>query len=150
MSTWELLNYPGVSRVILIYSYVMLMTFAYTAVSPVYQYTPINLGGIGFSPQLIAAVTAVAGASQAMWALVVFPPLHKRIGTGGILQCCANVWPFFFASYIVFNILLRHDLRAIFWTTAPLALVIGSGIAMAFSTFRLILRIDSHRVTDLL
>jgi hypothetical protein len=133
MSTWELFQSPGVARVILIYNYVLLLAFTYTAVTPVFYYTPVRLGGVGFSPQLIAAVTALAGASQATWLLLVFPPLHKRIGTGRILQYCALVWPFFFASYVLFNTLLRHNLRAVFWATGPLTLMAGSGIAMAFS-----------------
>jgi hypothetical protein len=35
---------------------------------------------------------------------------------------------------VVFNALLRHRLVAAFWATAPLTLVLGSGVAMAFST----------------
>jgi hypothetical protein len=135
MSTWQLLSFPGVARVILIYNYVMLLAFTFTAVNPVYLYTPVRLGGIGFTPELIAAVTAVGGLSQAIWLLVVFPRLHKRVGTGRILFYCAFVWPVFFASTVVFNVLLWHDLKAAFWTLAPLVLVCGSGVAMAFSSF---------------
>jgi hypothetical protein len=135
MSTWQLLSFPGVARVILIYNYVMLLAFTLTAVNPVFLYTPVRLGGIGFTPELIAAVTAVGGLSQAIWLLLVFPRLHKRVGTGRVLFYCACVWPVFFASTVVFNVLLRHDLKAAFWTLAPLVLVCGSGVAMAFSSF---------------
>ena len=141
MSTWKLFKYPGVARVVLIYNYVMLLAFTFTAVNPVYLYTPVRLGGLGFSPELIAGVTALAGASQALWLLLVFPRLHKSVGTGRVLFYCACVWPVFFASTVVFNILLRHHLRAAFWATAPVTLVIGSGVAMAFSTFLLFSRV---------
>lgn len=133
MSTWKLLKHPGVARVVLIFNYVMMLAFTYTAVSPVFQYTPISLGGIGFTAELIAAFTALAGASQAAWLLLVFPRLHKRVGTGRILLYCACAWPVFFASSVAFNILRQHHLDAIFWATAPLTLVLGSGVAMAFS-----------------
>jgi hypothetical protein len=134
MSTWKLFNYPGVARVVIIYNYVMVLAYTYTAVNPVFLYTPINLGGLSFTPQLIAAFTALAGASQAIWLLVVFPRLHKRAGTGRILFYCACAWPVFFASSVAFNTLLRHRLVPAFWATAPLTLVLGSGVAMAFST----------------
>jgi hypothetical protein len=134
MSTWQLFNYPGVARVVLIYNYVMLLAYTYTAVNPVFMYTPIDLGGLSLTAQLIAAFTALAGASQAIWLLVVFPRLHKRVGTGRILFYCACAWPLFFASSVAFNALLRHHLVAAFWATAPLTLVLGSGVAMAFST----------------
>jgi hypothetical protein len=135
MSTWKLLNYPGVARVMLIYNYVMMLAFTFTAVNPVFLYTPVRLGGIGFTPELIAIFVALAGASQAVWLLLVFPRLHKRIGAQGVLYYCACVWPLFFGSSVVFNILLRHHLKAAFWATAPLTLVLGSGVAMAFSMF---------------
>lgn len=135
MSTWQLFNYPGVARVVLIYNYVMLLAFTYTAVNPVFAYTPIELGGLSFTPELIAAATALAGASQATWLLLIFPRLHKRVGTGRVLFYCACAWPIFFASSVVFNTLLRHGLRAAFWATAPPTLVLGSGVAMAFSMF---------------
>jgi hypothetical protein len=137
MSTWQLFSYPGVARVVTIYNYVMMLAFTYTAVNLVFLYTPIHLGGLGFTPELIAASTALAGASQAIWILLVFPRLHKRVGTGKVLFYCACAWPLFFASNVAFNTLLRHRLVPVFWATAPLTLVLGSGVAMAFSTFSL-------------
>jgi hypothetical protein len=137
MSTWQLFNYPGVARVVMIYNYVMMLAYTYTAVNPVFLYTPIHLGGMSFTPELIAAVTALAGASQAIWLLVVFPRLHKRVGTGKVLFYCACAWPVFFASSVAFNTFLRHHLVPVFWATAPLTLILGSGVAMAFSMFSL-------------
>jgi hypothetical protein len=134
MSTWQLFSYPGVARVVLVYNYVMMLAFTFTAVNPVFLYTAIHLGGIGFTPELIAAFTALAGAAQATWLLLVFPHLHKRVGTGKVLFYCACAWPVFFASSVLFNIILRYNLRPAFWATAPVTLVLGSGVAMAFST----------------
>lgn len=133
MSTWKLLKSPGVARVVLIFNYVMILAFTFTAVNPVFGYTPIHLGGLGFSAEQIAAFAALGGASQAAWLLLVFPRLHKRVGTGQVLLYCACAWPVFFASNVAFNFLRRHHLEAVFWATAPLTLVLGSGVAMAFS-----------------
>ncbi|ORY10531.1 major facilitator superfamily domain-containing protein [Clohesyomyces aquaticus] len=137
MSTWELLKHPGVGQVILIYTYVLLLAFAFTAVQPVFLYEPIRYGGVGFSPALIAAAFALGGMSQALWLLLVFPPLQERIGTGGVLRLCATVWPFFFLTSPVCNFLLRHDLNAAFWSIGPLASAVGSGVAMAFTATQL-------------
>ncbi|KAH7392953.1 major facilitator superfamily domain-containing protein [Pyrenochaeta sp. MPI-SDFR-AT-0127] len=139
MSAWQLIKYPGVSQVLLIYNYVMLLAFTFTAVNPVFLYTPIRLGGIGFSPELIAAFTALAGASQAAWLLLVFPPVHKRVGTGRILWICAFVWPVFFAVNPLYNLLLWNGKKIFFWATAPPILVLGSGVAMAFTAVQLAL-----------
>ncbi|KAH8712205.1 major facilitator superfamily domain-containing protein [Phaeosphaeriaceae sp. PMI808] len=137
MSTMQLLRYSGITQVIIIYNYVMLLAYTFTAVSPVYLYTPVQLGGTGFTPQQTAAVMSVSGAAQAVWLLLVFPRLHKRVGTGRLLFYCACLWPIFFASNALFNILLRYHHEATFWSVAPPTLVIGSGVAMAFTAVQL-------------
>ncbi|KAJ4350974.1 hypothetical protein N0V95_004258 [Ascochyta clinopodiicola] len=137
MTTWQLITSPDVSRVLLINNYVMLLAFTFTAVNPVFLYTPIRLGGIGFPPTLIAATIGLSGASQAIWLLLIFPALHARVGTGQILRLCACAWPLFFAMHPVFNQLLRHGHTTAFWSLAPPALVLGSGVAMAFTAVQL-------------
>jgi hypothetical protein len=133
MSTRELIKYPGVMRVLVVYNYVMLMAFTFTAVFPVAQYTPIDMGGLGFTTELIAACTALNGASQAAWLLIVFPILHKRIGTGRVLWLCASAWPVLFVVGPVYNILLRYGHTTVFWATGPPIIVLASGVSMAFS-----------------
>ncbi|KAI4910130.1 hypothetical protein J4E90_007561 [Alternaria incomplexa] len=139
MSTWELINRPGVMRVLVVYNYVMLMAFTFTAVFPVAQYTPVKLGGLGFTAELIAACTALNGVSQAAWLLIVFPALHKRVGTGYVLYLCASVWPLLFIVGPVYNFLLRHGHTTIFWATGPPLLVLASGVSMAFTSVQLAL-----------
>lgn len=137
MTIWQLLNSPGVARVIAINQYIALLAFTFTAVNPVFLYTPVYLGGVGFSDELIAAVVGFSGAAQAAWLLLVFPALHKRIGTGAVLRLAACIWPVFFAINPLFNVLLRHDLKIAFWTLAPPALGLGSSVAMAFTAIQL-------------
>lgn len=134
MSTWEVIKHPGVAPVLIISNYVMLLAYTFTAVFPVAQYTPVELGGLGFTPGLIGACTALNGASQAAWLLLVFPNLHKRLGTGRVLFWCAIVWPVLFAVAPVENLVLRYGQTALFWATGPLILSLGAGVAMAFST----------------
>jgi hypothetical protein len=132
MTIGQLIKYPGVARVMLIYNYIALLAFTFTAVNPVFLYTPVSLGGIGFPPELIAATIGLGGVSQAVWLLLVFPALHKRVGTGQILRLAAWIWPVFFAINPCFNLLLRHEQKVAFWTIAPPTLALGSGVAMAF------------------
>ncbi|KAF2727906.1 MFS general substrate transporter [Polyplosphaeria fusca] len=139
MSTWELLKHPGVAQVTIIYQYVLILAFAYTAVDPTFLYTPVDMGGIGFKDreELIGAAIALGGASQAIWLLFIFTPLHKRIGTGGVLRLCAATWPFFFAAHSLCNIFLRHGLVVAFWIVGPVSVVVGCGVAMAFTAIQL-------------
>ncbi|KAF2443600.1 MFS general substrate transporter [Karstenula rhodostoma CBS 690.94] len=139
MTTWELVKYPGVASVMLVYNYCMLLAFAFTATISVFMYTDVNLGGLELSPEWISVVMAIGGLSQAFWLLVLFPPLHKRIGTGGILKFSAFIWPIFFALNPTCNILLRHGMKIPFWILFPFSHVFGSSVAMAFTGVQLAL-----------
>ncbi|KAM0718081.1 hypothetical protein Q7P37_006413 [Cladosporium fusiforme] len=157
MTTRQLLKAPGVVIVIYIYSHVILQALAYTAgkvyswspkplstdplnlVNPVAQYTPVHLGGFGFSSQLISLALALSGASQALWMLLAFPYLQNRFSTGAVLRGCCIVWPLMMACFPVLNELLRANLNAAFWTLGALCCFLGSGVAMSFACVQLCL-----------
>ncbi|KAL6909134.1 major facilitator superfamily domain-containing protein [Trichoderma evansii] len=142
LSTFELLKAPGVAIVIWVYTHVMFLAFAFTAILPVLLYTPIELGGVDFSPFRISVWMTVQGASQATWLVVAFPTLQRRFGTKGSLSACVYVYPLFFVGYIVMNTLLRigtETTAAIFWVMAVVVAFIGPGVSMAFTAVQLAL-----------
>ncbi|KAK3329783.1 MFS general substrate transporter [Apodospora peruviana] len=142
LSAWEIMKSPGVPIVLYTYGHVMLLAFAYTAIVPLFMFTPIDLGGFGFSPLQISLFIGLNGLAQAIWILLVFPPLQHRIGTNGVLRVCALAYPLFFAIMPSFSMLLREgspaSVRA-FWVIAPAALCIGCGISMSFTAIQLAL-----------
>lgn len=139
MSTWDIVKAPGVLPVLYIFTHVMLLGLAFTAVIPVFLFTQTSLGGISFSIQQISILLAVAGASQALWILLAFPPLQRSRSTGFVLRACAYVWPVFFAMYPLANELLRRDWRVAFWILLPIDMIGGSGVSMAFTCVQLTL-----------
>lgn len=142
MTAWELLKAPGATFVLWLYGHIMLLAFVFTAVIPVAAYTSVRLGGLGFGPSMISRYMAVQGASQAAWLLLAFPWLQHRIGTKGVMKLCGAAYPFFFASFIGLNLLLREGsttAHAWFWVVAVFAVVIGPGVSMAFTAAQLAL-----------
>ncbi|KAJ5648002.1 hypothetical protein N7490_004374 [Penicillium lividum] len=140
LTTWELLKAPGVGMVIYIYGHIMVLAYAYTAIVPVFWFTPISLGGYGFTPMQISLLMGVNGAAQATWLLLVFPPLQKRIGSNGVIRICAAFYPIFFLSMAIGNLLLRNGSEAAvkaFWVVTPLMLVLGCGVSMSFTAIQL-------------
>ena len=110
------------------------ITYSYSVlVCPVFYFTAVSLGGYGFSPLQISLFMALAGISQALWILLVFPPLQGRFGTGGVLRGCAVAWPILFFVAPLGNFFLRQDWKLTFWIVGPMFLVVGSGVSMAFS-----------------
>lgn len=139
LSVLEILKAPGVLMVLCVYCYLMLLAIAYTAIFPIYLFTPVQLGGFGLVPYQISIFIAIAGIAQAFWLLIIFPPLQHRFGTNAVIRGCATAYPFSFALLPVGNILLRSGAVTLFWVTAPALLAVNSGVAMAFTAVQLAL-----------
>ncbi|KAK3396307.1 MFS general substrate transporter [Sordaria brevicollis] len=142
MSTWNLLKSPGVPIALYTYGHIMLLAFSYTAIVPVFWFTRIDLGGLGFTPLQISLLMGLNGLAQAIWILLVFPPLQHRIGTNGVLRVCAIAYPFFFTLCPLFSLLLRKGGstgETIFWFVTPVMLCLGCGVSMSFTAIQLAL-----------
>ncbi|KAL7792439.1 major facilitator superfamily domain-containing protein [Trichoderma ceciliae] len=142
LSTLELLKAPGVGIVIWVYTHVMFLAFAFTAILPVLLFTPIDLGGVEFSPFRISVWMAIQGGSQATWLIVAFPFLQRRLSTKGTLAACVAGYPLFFIGYIAMNLLLRMGTEhavAAFWVLAFVVAFIGPAVSMAFTAVQLAL-----------
>lgn len=139
-SMWSLLRSPGVIAVLYLSVHLNVLAFSYTAIVPVFWYEPVELGGFGFSSAWISIFMCLTGAAQAIWLLLIFPPLQRRTGTGGVLRGCGRVYPFFFLCCPLLNLLLRqdsHTSRVVFWVTAPVLLALGVGVSMSFTAIQL-------------
>ncbi|KAI2465253.1 MFS general substrate transporter [Annulohypoxylon bovei var. microspora] len=141
-SILDLLKAPGVKIVLYNYSHVMLLGFAYTAVVPVFWFTNVRLGGFGFTPLQISLFMGLTGLSQAIWLLFIFPPLTNRLGTNGVLRAAGTAYPFFMAIMPFMNLILyqgTHASNLTFWILMPILIVLGSGVAIAFTGVQLAL-----------
>lgn len=135
----DIIKAPGVGMVLYVYGHIMMLALAYTAILPVFWFTPVRLGGFGFSPLQISLMLAVNGIAQASWLLLVFPPLQHRWGTNKVLRATGICYPFFFAICPLGNAILRSGHETAFWISAPPILAIGSGISMCFTAIQLAL-----------
>jgi MFS family permease len=149
LSTKALVKSPGVSMVLYIYGHIMLLAFAYTAVIPIFFFEPVDQSGFGFKPLLISIMMAAGGLAQSIWILIFFPWLQRRYSTGWVLRACAAAYPIFFAIYPLFNILLREDLKSVFWTLFPIGHLLGSGVSMSFTAIQLCLNDVNPHPTSL-
>ncbi|KAH8705243.1 major facilitator superfamily domain-containing protein [Talaromyces proteolyticus] len=139
MSTTEIIRSPGVSLVLFLNAFTILITLGYTAIIPVFYFTNPKFGGYGFREIQISAFMGIGGLSQAAWLIFVFPSLQRRIGTGGVLRACSVCLPFWFFLTPAANIFLRVGWETVFWVYAPVVVVVGSGVAMGFTAFQLAL-----------
>ncbi|PIB02082.1 putative peptide/nitrate transporter [Cercospora beticola] len=139
MTTVEILRAPGVGLVLFILGHTMTLALGYTATSPVVMFEPVDKSGFNFTPAQISYFLATAGASQALWTLLVFPPLERSIGSKRILFYCSILWVFFMAAYPIGNELLRHGKDTVFWVFMWSVMVLGSSVSMAFAAVQLLI-----------
>lgn len=114
----------------------MLLAFACTAILPVFLFTPVAIGGTGFSLSQISAVIAIQGAGQAFWLLVAFPIMQVRYGSKRLLKMCASAYQYYVAGIVFLNLLLRvgtDSARAWAWILGILVPVVGPGASMAMT-----------------
>ncbi|RDA82817.1 hypothetical protein CP532_6090 [Ophiocordyceps camponoti-leonardi (nom. inval.)] len=140
LSMRQLVSSRGVVAALAIYSHVMMLAFIFAAILPLALFTPISLGGMSFPTASISAYMAVQGASQALWLVLVFPRLQRRIGTKPVLRLCGVVYPFFFGGFIVMNALLRQNsdtARVLFWLVGVSVVTFGQGVNMAATCVQL-------------
>ncbi|KAG9091161.1 hypothetical protein FS749_016749 [Ceratobasidium sp. UAMH 11750] len=77
----EILRAPAVQRVLVSYGFMALVTVSVNAVFVLWLYTPVQLGGIGFSSAEIGGALVLSGIFGTAIAVIVFPPLERRVGT---------------------------------------------------------------------
>lgn len=100
---------------------------------PLWAYTPVRLGGLGWSPPFIASIISFAGLFQAFWLLILMPILDKRLGTRTLTRLCFGAWPLFFAAPILVNRLARGGHLTAVYAVMLGAQFTGAGVSMAFS-----------------
>lgn len=136
----ELAQAPGVAAVLRAFVHVMLIGSAFMAVGTLTLYTSVEKGGLGFSAHQIAMFMTVQGIVEAGWLLLLFPPLHRRMGTKGILYVCAALFPLFFADYIAMNAFLRNGSAAArigYRLSLGAILLVGPGMWIAVTAVQL-------------
>ncbi|KAF8519192.1 MFS general substrate transporter [Gautieria morchelliformis] len=121
--------------VILNYALLALADMAFTVLLPVYLSTPISNGGLGMSPSLTGVCLAGFGIVNGVVSILLFVPIHRRIGTRAILWSCEAAFIACFALFPVMNKLARdHDgLCLSVWIVFLVQLALGTLPSMAFS-----------------
>ncbi|KAI1469635.1 MFS general substrate transporter [Daldinia caldariorum] len=135
-STLELIKSRGVGMVLYIYGHSMILGYAYTTVIPVFWYTSVKLGGLGFVPSEISFCMGLTGLSQAVWLLFAFPALQRRYGTNGVIRGCGIAYPFFIGAMPFLNLILYQGTpvsHTAFLILLFTLLTIGLGVSMAFT-----------------
>ncbi|EPQ26331.1 uncharacterized protein PFL1_05980 [Pseudozyma flocculosa PF-1] len=87
-----LLSIRQIQSVLLSYACLSFMAVALDAVLVLYLFEPIELGGLGFDTEHTGILLSLTGLGGIIVQLVLFPPLHRRMGSLKLYQ--ASMWAF--------------------------------------------------------
>ncbi|CAG9986678.1 unnamed protein product [Clonostachys byssicola] len=141
ITSWQLIKSPGMPAALSVYGQVILLTSFYISTLSVALFTPVDLGGIGYTTPQISIYMGAQAASQALWLVIAFPRLQRRMGTRGVLRVCSLGLPLFFSSFILMNVLLRAGGAACtvcFWALTLLSTLVGPAVFMSFAGMQLL------------
>ncbi|ATY67053.1 Major facilitator superfamily transporter [Cordyceps militaris] len=139
-TTFQILTCANIPRAMFIFGQVMLLAFSCTAIFPIVLYTKVSIGGFGFSTAQSTMYVAMQGLSETTWLLLVFPLLHARVGSMGVVRLCSVAFPCVFAAHILMNALLRDGSDAASALSSILVWVLKlcvPGVWMAFTAVQL-------------
>lgn len=69
------------------------------ALLPLFMFMPINMGGLGLTPQMIGYVMGVYGAGTGIYQFLFFSPLVRRFGTRRTVVLCVST---FIPAFLLF------------------------------------------------
>ena len=98
---------PGVFALLGTMMQLKVLAFSMLAITTTVLPTPVGLGGMAFSARGMAAFITAQGVVEGVWVLGVFPPLHRRVGTRGILYISTAMYMVVFSDFVAANELLR-------------------------------------------
>ena len=142
-SLHKLVRAPGVLTLLCMLMSVKVLVSSMMAVSNTALYTPVGKGGMGYTSRQIALLITAQGGAETVWLLLVFPSLHRRVGTKGILYWCAAMFVAVFASYTSMSATLRYGWQAgqaWHWVAWLGVVIFGSGTLMAGTSGQLALQ----------
>ncbi|KAH9926833.1 MFS general substrate transporter [Amylocystis lapponica] len=98
------------------YALLAIVDIAFRAMQPVWMSTPIELGGLGMTPQMIGSILAVYGVSNGLLQIMFFSRVTERLGAKMVYIIGIAVLLPIFALFPVINMFARTEgLSAIVW-----------------------------------
>lgn len=104
-----LLSISQIQRILLSYAFLALISVSLDAVLVLFLYTPIHLGGVGFSSDSTGILLSINGLGGAIVQILLFPPLQHRFGTLRLYQLSMFAFPLSIVFLPLANIIARTN-----------------------------------------
>lgn len=127
----------NITAIIFSFGALSLVSGMFSSLLPLYCYTPISRGGLGFPAADIAKAVSTRSIMTLLIQLLIFPPLQKRVGTLRLYRwlLCGYI-PVYIGLPLV-NRLARSGKDGSVWVSLTTVLLMSSIANMAFGELAL-------------
>jgi len=117
------------------YALLAIVDISYRTVLPVYMSTPIPLGGLGFSPQMIGVILSAYGVTNGALQILFFSKLNERVGPKRMyMYGIAAALPVF-AMFPFLNLVAREEGYSVtLWTLLAVQTFVSIAINFCYGS----------------
>ncbi|BEI86362.1 hypothetical protein CcaverHIS002_0606490 [Cutaneotrichosporon cavernicola] len=133
LSALELLRDPTIWPLMYSFALMSLEAIAYQALLPLFFFTPVNLGGLGFTEMQIGTALSLRGIATIGVQLFAFPPLVTKMGATRLFRILIVLYIPTFILLPFLNILARTRGAGLEWVGVGAVLLLGAVSNMAFA-----------------
>jgi hypothetical protein len=125
-----------ISLIIFSFGVLSLLGIGIGALLPLFCFTPVEHGGLGFNAKTIGSVISQRSVSVLIIQMVAFPWFQKRVGTTRLFKWLMTLWIPTMLLMPVCNIFARMGNETMLWVSLYLFMLVGSLAGMAFGEWQ--------------
>jgi len=123
------------------YAVLSLVEIAYTTVYPLFLSTPIQVGGLGFSPPVIGYILSFLGIARGIFHLFFFVRIHNRWGTKIAFMSGMALGVPIFILFPVMNVWARErGVDTGLWVLVVMHIICSSGFSLCYGRILLLVK----------
>jgi Na+/melibiose symporter-like transporter len=126
-----------ISLIIFSFGVLSLLGIGIGALLPLFCFTPVEHGGLGFNAKTIGSVISQRSVSVLIIQMVAFPWFQKRVGTTRLFKWLMTLWIPTMLLMPVCNIFARMGNETMLWVSLYLFMLVGSLAGMAFGELQM-------------
>jgi hypothetical protein len=125
-----------ITLIIVSFGILSLLGVGVGALLPLFLFTAVDHGGLGFDAKRIGSVISQRSVSVLIIQMITFPWLQKRVGTTRLFKWLMMLWIPTLLLLPLCNLAARMGNELLVWVGLYLFMVVGSLSGMAFGKFR--------------
>jgi len=134
-TSYKALFTPHINALMFSFAVLSLLGGAQSALQPLFCFTPINDGGLGFSESQIGTAMSIRAVATIAVQVIAFPLLQRRVGTARLYRWLMILWIPTYMGLPFLNILARQGYTTGVWVGLSFTLACSAVANMSFGEY---------------